>query len=341
MQPLPNLQEINLLQPLPQLHEATLNKLRHSRNLLAFSGGGDSTALFFLLESNHIPFDIAFVNYQTREQSVHEEAYAQALSKRYHKKLFTLTCKLPLGNFEHHARLKRYAFFEETITTHRYETLLTAHHLGDRLEWLLMQLCKGAGLVEMLGMQEIESRGDYLLIRPLLHLSKNALLTFLDSNKHTYFSDESNASLEYTRNYFRHHYATPLLQEHALGIGKSFTYLEEDAKRFLLPPSKRIADLFLIPNTHDDLITIRHIDKALKQLGLLISAAQREEILRVRSGVLGGKIAVCIEEDTIFIAPFMSQTMDKCFKERCRENKIPPKIRPYLYAQNIDPNALY
>lgn len=328
------------MQPLPLLHEETLCLLRASRNLLAFSGGGDSTALLFLLLSHNIPFDIALVNYKTRVQSDEEEAYASSLAKHYSKRLFTFTCKLSSENFEHNARLKRYAFFEEIIKIHAYDTLLSAHHLGDKLEWFLMQLCKGAGLVEMLGMQEIEVRQEYTLVRPLLHLSKPVLLAYLHAQKIAYFTDESNASCEHLRNHFRHHYATPLLEAYESGIAKSFSYLKEDSKRLLPLHAKRFDDLFVLPNTKDALISIRHIDKILKQLGILMSAAQRKEILRIRHGVVGGKVAVCIEEETIYIAPYSTITMDKIFKETCRKCKIPSKIRPYLFTQKIDPNAL-
>ena len=112
MPPSPSALEINSLQPSLQLHEATLKSLRHTKNLLAFSGGGDSTALFFLLLEHKIPFDIAHVNYQTREQSNAEEDYAKELAQTHQKQLFTFTCKLDESNFEHHAREERYTFFE-------------------------------------------------------------------------------------------------------------------------------------------------------------------------------------------------------------------------------------
>lgn len=322
------------------MHEATLEYLRQTKNLLAFSGGGDSTALFFLLLENNIPFDIVHVNYQTRAQSNEEEAYAKALATTHTKKLFTLTCKLEESNFEHHAREKRYSFFAKVIQEHNYETLLTAHHLGDQLEWFLMQLCKGAGLVEMLGMQEIEERENYTIVRPLLHISKKRLQAYLNEHNILYFNDESNQSRQHLRNQFRHEYATPLIDAYEEGIAKSFTYLEEDRKRLLPHQAKRIQDLFILPKDDDELINIRHIDKVLKRLGLLPSKAQRDEILRTKSCVIGGKIAVCYADEKIFIAPYYQTNMDKKFKEKCRKEGIPSKIRPYIFKAGIDPNAL-
>ena len=322
------------------LHEETLETLRHSKNLLAFSGGGDSTALFFLLKAANIPFDIAFVNYKTRPQSDEEEAYVRALAKEYHKHYYLFTTSLSQSNFEHQARLKRYHFFETIIETYGYETLLCAHHLGDRLEWLLMQLCKGAGLVELLGMRESEERPSYRLIRPLLHLPKESLLNYLDAHSLRYFHDESNDDTSYTRNHIRHSFANPLLQEHFKGIARSFDYLEEDAKYFTLPKFHTIEKLCYFKRNSDDGITIRAIDYLLKRMGKLISAKEREELLKAKSCVIAHTFAVELSVDWVFIAPYTHCVMEKKFKEECRKKGIPQKIRPYLYAIQIDVASL-
>ena len=307
---------------------------------MAFSGGVDSTALFFLLLNEGIVFDVAIVNYNTRVQSAQEVLFAQALCSTYGKQCFIHSVTLESANFEHHARQVRYDFFEQIITKYHYTTLLTAHHLNDRLEWFLMQLGRGSGLVEMLGMREFEPKQHYTLMRPLLHVSKASLLYFLKNNEIQYFIDESNETLTYLRNKIRKHHATPLLEAYEEGICKSFAYLEEDAKRLLPTHTKRIKDLFIISVDSDDLINIRQIDKAIKLLGTLISHDTREEILRTRDCVIGGKIAVCFGKESIFVAPFKEAVMDKKFKESYRIQRIPPKIRPYMYEANIDINAL-
>ena len=46
-----------------------LDELKNAKNLLAFSSGTDSTALYFLLKEYEISFDIAIVDYGTRKQS--------------------------------------------------------------------------------------------------------------------------------------------------------------------------------------------------------------------------------------------------------------------------------
>ena len=150
------------------LHPSTLPLLQEGKNLLAFSGGVDSSALFFLLQQSNIDFDIAIVNYQTREQSLKEVAYARSLAEVFEKTCYVLETKLSEQNFEATARKTRYDFFASLIKDHGYNNLITAHQLDDRLEWLLMQLSKGAGLYELLGMQTIEKKDKYTLVRPLL-----------------------------------------------------------------------------------------------------------------------------------------------------------------------------
>ena len=322
------------------LHGATLQYLKNHRNLLAFSGGGDSTALFFLLLEQGISFDIAHVNYHTRTQSAEEALYAQELANTYHKQLFSLDAKLVEKNFEHNARKVRYDFFEKTIKKERYSTLLTAHHLNDRLEWLLMQLCKGAGLVELLGMSEYDKRDTYTLVRPLLHLDKSSLQTYLSTNHIRYFEDESNTDTKYLRNHFRHHFSTPLLQTSALGIMRSFEYLEADKTLLEHYPTEQIHELFLIRQTKDDVRDIRAIDYVLKRLGKVLSKEERLEVLRTKECVIGGKFAICFQEELIFIAPYIQETMPKQFKELCRKYRIPSKIRPYLYHFSILPQML-
>jgi len=328
------------LQPLPLLHKEICTSLKATKNLLAFSGGVDSSALFALLMEENIAFDIAIVNYQTREQSHEEEAFARALAKRHHKICFVHTCKLESANFEHYARAERYHFFEKIIQEHHYTALLTAHHLGDKLEWFLMQLGRGAGLVEMLGMREYEQKENYALVRPLLHVSKTTLLHFLDKRKLKYFIDESNASPKYLRNKIRKNHASVLMEDFEEGICKSFAYLEKDCEILLPPHTRRIKNLFMIQKSDDDLINIRQIDKAIKLLGKIVSHDTREEILRTKNCVIGGEVAVCFGEICIFVAPFVQEKMNKKFKELCRLALIPAKIRPYLYKESFDINAL-
>ena len=308
--------------------------LQNKKNLLAFSAGGDSTALFFLLLEQKIPFDIAIVNYGLREQAKEEVAYAKSLAKSYSLQCHTLQAPALEQNFEANARQIRYDFFEELIKNHSYENLLTAHHLGDRLEWMLMQFCKGAGCVELSGMQGVEQRENYALIRPLLTSDKEELIAYLKHHKHHYFEDASNSDEKYKRNSFRKHFAQPLLAKYKEGIKKSFRYLDEDkntlAKEIPIVKLQEFA-YFQASNQHSNMITI---DRYFKSLGKLLSAAERELLKTQNSAVIGRKYIVQQRKDFVFIAPFVEVTMEKRFKEKMRLLDIEPKLRGYISQEN-------
>jgi len=324
------------LQQLVQLHKSTVDFLKTNKNLLAFSAGIDSSALFFILKAHGIEFDLAIVDYNTRAQSKDEVRYAKELCSSYKKRLFLHTCKLESANFEHNARDERYQFFTNIIKENGYTNLLTAHHLNDKLEWFLMQLGKGSGLVEMIGMSETENREDFSITRPLLHVSKNSLKNFLLANDIRYFVDESNSDFKYTRNQIRAKYSNSFIEDFESGLVKSFEYLDADINLLLPKKELRIKDLFIIKRDKEDLKNIRQIDKILKKLGVLISSSARHEIIRTKDCVVSGKIAIAFEKNFIFISPFIKANMSKDFKESCRLNQIPTKIRPYLYSEKFD-----
>ena len=263
------------------------------KNLLAFSSGIDSTALFFILLENNIPFDLAIVNYNQREQSKEEVEYAKALAQTHHKKCFIKEVTLTsTSNFEKNARDIRYNFFESLICKHGYETLLTAHQLDDQLEWFLMQLTKGAGLKELLGLNALTKKEGYTLLRPLLSCSKEELKTFLDQKEIHYFIDETNHDESYTRNHFRKHYSQQLIASYKNGIQNSLTYLQRDLASLDIPtiPLIKKKSLEVFENLQDDNKNIRIIDQSLKQRGLLISKAQRDEIFKQKEITLNDSI---------------------------------------------------
>jgi len=315
---------------------SSLNTLNGKKNLLAFSGGVDSSALFFLLLKHDIKFDIAIVNYNIREQSKEEIKYAKELAETHNCTCHIYDAPQVEKNFEAKAREIRYDFFEDLIKEFNYENLITAHHLGDRFEWMLMQFCKGAGCAEIAGMVKEVDRGFYTLLRPLLHLDKTELLNFLDANKLKYFEDETNLDEDIKRNDFRHNYSTPLLEKYLSGIKKSFDYLDED-RECLIPEIeiKTIDDFAYFKSSLNKRADIFVIDKYLKSQLHMPSSNERELLKNEKTVVLGRKFLVNQDFGFVFIVPYIQDDsqMPKEFKEKCRVLKIEPKLRPYLYKK--------
>ena len=257
--------------------------IRHQKNLLAFSAGVDSSALFFLLLEQSIPFDIAIVNYNLRVQSKDEVFYAKNLASKYKKNIFLKETKIEnISNFEKNARDIRYKFFDEIILENSYENLITAHQLNDKLEWFMMQLSKGAGLVELIGFNEFEQKENHKIYKPLLNITKEELENYLKINNHKYFVDQSNFDEKYKRNYFRHTFSNKFLENFSSGVKKSFEYLQIDLDSLNIQniPIKKIKELEIFLNQNDDNLNIRTIDLSLKKRGFLLTSAQRNEILK-------------------------------------------------------------
>lgn len=341
-----------------RLNLTTIAHLHTGRNLLAFSHGVDSTALFYILEELGVKFDLAILNHGVREESALEVTAARELAAKFNKQIYVRSANLAGANFESRARAARYEFFDEICTKFGYENLILAHQLDDRFEWLLMQLARGAGLSEIVGMREISRRGELNLIRPLLGVSKKQLQSWLDERGLYYFVDRTNLDDSYTRAKFRREFSEPFLAQFAGGVARSFELLETDAD--VLEPEivKFREQIYLVRN---DANSIRGVDLVCKFMGVLLSRAQRKECAaQLKNGgecVLAGRIAVglwqnCVSNlgvnlalskqgidiNFILITPFLSEkiAMDKKFKERCRLAKIPPINRTFLYQSGVN-----
>ena len=155
-----------------KFNDETLSLLKKGKNLLAFSYGSDSTALFYALVKMGVCFDLAMINYKMRAQSDEEERSARVLAREFDKKIFIKCAPKFDKDFQHQARAFRYEFFDALCAEFGYTNLLVAHHLNDKFEWFLRQFGRGAGFVELLGMKECEKRANFTLIRPLLNTPK-------------------------------------------------------------------------------------------------------------------------------------------------------------------------
>lgn len=321
-----------------------ISSINTTKNLLAFSGGVDSSALFFILLENKIPFDIAIVDYNIRKESKEEVAYAKELAKKYNKEIFIKEVKLDnQSNFEKKARDIRYTFFEEIIEKNSYKTLITAHQLNDKLEWLLMQFSKGAGLVELLSFEEFTKNEKYTTFKPLINSPKKALITYLEEKKIKYFIDNTNNDENYKRNYFRKNFSNSFLDEFEEGIKRSFEYLEKDLNSLEIKTKPLInkKELEIFHTQKDENKNIRIIDKSLKKRGFLLSSAQRIEILKQKEIVVSHKISISITDKYIYITPYLKNIkMEKNFKEKCRIKKLPKNIRAYIYKEDLLDNLM-
>lgn len=184
--------------------------------LVALSGGADSVALLRLLHER-MPdrIEALHCNFRLRgDESKRDENFVSALCQRLdiplHIKHFeTRTYARAQGiSLEMAAREQRYRWFEEMRVARKAECIAVAHHIEDQAETVLLNLVRGTGLRGLAGM----SIRNGHIFRPLLHLSKKELLTYLDSIGQDYVTDSSNFERDAQRNQIRLD-VIPLLQQ--------------------------------------------------------------------------------------------------------------------------------
>jgi tRNA(Ile)-lysidine synthase len=194
---------------------------RNDHLLIATSGGVDSVVLAELCSVAGYKFTLAHCNFQLRgEESRRDEAFVKMLAKRYSVNLFDRrfdTEKYANENkvsIQVAARDLRYAWFNELIegdlvkVTDAKKWIVTAHHLDDNIETVLMNFFKGTGIAGMRGM--LPKSGA--VIRPLLFARKEELIQFAKANNLEWMEDSSNQSDKYSRNYLRHQ-VIPLIEQ--------------------------------------------------------------------------------------------------------------------------------
>jgi len=83
------------------------------------------------------------------------------------------------------------------------EALVTAHHLDDQAETLLLHLIKGAGTDGLAAMPRLREFSSGFLLRPLLAFRRQALVDFLLAREVPWIEDPSNSDIRFDRNYLR------------------------------------------------------------------------------------------------------------------------------------------
>lgn len=188
-----------------------------SKYLLLVSGGPDSVYLFHyflkLKKEQGISFDVIHFNHHLRgKESDLDEHFVEVLCQEnsvfLHTKHLHFESKVGL---QAQARQFRIAHCFLLQLSHHYTHAVTAHHRDDVLETLVMRKLRGSGLRGLSGIREKQMlRNPYdhnrslILMRPMLHLSKETILGFLKDHSLEYREDLSNLEKNYFRNQVRH-----------------------------------------------------------------------------------------------------------------------------------------
>ncbi|WP_421758900.1 tRNA lysidine(34) synthetase TilS [Devosia sp.] len=226
---------------------------------LAVSGGADSLALMLLVAewASHHPTPPIFVysvDHGLRPEAADEARMVATEATRlgFAARALRWDGEKPDTGVQAAARAARYRLMAAAMAADGADILLTAHHLNDQAETVLMRLAHGSGIEGLRGMDRLGFAEGCLLFRPLLDVDPADLRAIVDRAGLIPADDPSNRDSDYERVRWRQE----LPQLAALGLD-----------------GRRLATFALRMNELDDLVTI-DTDTAQVRLLRLPSASE-------------------------------------------------------------------
>lgn len=194
---------------------------RDSYIVLGLSGGPDSLCLFHSLlqiaDSYNISLVPVHVNHKLRPSADNEAEHVARICHR-----FGLECNVYETDVEEMARdfgvsteeagrMMRYEIFDDVAKDIESQGvpsekifIAVAHNADDQSETVLFRLLRGTGIHGLAGIPEVRSSDEgYMIIRPLLKVTRDEVEAYIAANGLKANIDESNSESEYARNKIR------------------------------------------------------------------------------------------------------------------------------------------
>lgn len=209
--------------------------------ICAVSGGADSMALlwglYLLKEKLGISLGAAHFNHGLRgAESDRDEAFVRDFCTDFEIPFYCGAGEVKAGEkgLEAAAREARYAFFRTLPGK-----IATAHTADDNAETVLLHMVRGTGLKGLGAIAPVN--GD--VIRPMLTVTRDEILAFLEEYHISYITDSSNDTDLFLRNRIRHHVMPLLKQENprlAQNLSAMALRLRQDEEVLAQEPETRI-----------------------------------------------------------------------------------------------------
>ncbi|HHR6406747.1 TPA: tRNA lysidine(34) synthetase TilS [Providencia alcalifaciens] len=183
--------------------------------LVGFSGGIDSTVLLHALyqikisELPSLEIRAIHVHHGLNIQADKWEAHCASLCQKWDIPFICRHVTVEGSNkgIEAAARAERYQAYREELLED--EIIVTAQHLDDQAETVMLALKRGSGPTGLSAMPEslaFQAKcGNTVLLRPLLTISRHALEHYRVEQQLPWVEDDSNQDDRYDRNFLRLH----------------------------------------------------------------------------------------------------------------------------------------
>jgi bifunctional protein TilS/HprT len=258
--------------------------------IVSVSGGMDSMALLSMLIQSTYEIIVVHFNHLKRDESIIEKDLVESYCKKNEIPFHYYTIKVTEGNFHHQAHLLRNHYLCEVARMYKTPYILTAHHLDDLFENILIKMTRGSNLLGYAGMQMIHSDDEFTYIKPLLYTEKKDIHHYVLSSNIPYLDDSSNEGNYYLRNRYRHAVVPVMKQEneHLLDQIKQYHHQVTAAFEFIRNTTKsKIKENMIIPieefRNWDEAIKDDSIAYLIEHYGLTLTT---EIILKIKKMIL-------------------------------------------------------
>lgn len=205
--------------------------------MVAVSGGPDSMALLHFFKTIQKEWGLKVialsVDHQLRgEQSKDDLEYVKSMCREWNIEFIGKSIDVISYKKKKHigtqiaSRELRYQFFAEQMKYFQADYLAFGHHGDDQVETMLMRMVRSADSSFLSGIPVKREFAGGSIIRPLLCVTKKELENYCQVNGINPRIDPSNASDDYTRNFYRIN-VLPLLKSKNGNLHKTIQHLSE------------------------------------------------------------------------------------------------------------------
>lgn len=179
------------------------NKIKDKNIIIGFSSGPDSVCLSLILSKLKNEFNLnavlAYFNHKWRDEAKDEEKFTENFAHNYGFLSEIGYAPDNAKKTEETARNLRYDFFYKTAEKYNSNVVFLAHNKNDNIETLIYRIIKGTSISGLCSIPKIRD----IFYRPLLDITKDEILEYLNKNNQNYMIDKSNFNSKYKRNLIR------------------------------------------------------------------------------------------------------------------------------------------
>ena len=269
--------------------------------VVGVSGGPDSVFLLHALymlktiiqnEKNiSYTLHVAHINHMIREEAGVDANIARKIADKCDASFHLLEIdvaaeaqRLKIGT-EECGRNIRYEFFNQIKKNIEGTKVAVAHNAGDNAETIILNFMRGAGIKGLSGM-ELKVGG---VIRPILNISKQDILNYLETQNIEYAIDRTNLENDYTRNKVRNDLIHKIEREYNPNIINSLNRMAQINKLDLEIIEQAVQDKFISLNVKKEkgkiYINVKEFNKNSRAMKYRLIRRILEELLGTLQGI--------------------------------------------------------